>query len=217
MKQFLDLGQRILDEGTASGDRTGTGTVKIFGTQMDFYMASGYPMVTTTQGYFKSMVGELLAFLEGSQDNHRYHELKCKFWDHWSTADGRNGAPYGLAWRAWKTADGRVIDQIAELIHGLRTRPESRRHLVSAWDPAMLPDETKSPQQNVLEGRSSLAACHCMFQVFAEKMSFSQRILSVPTELVDEFIDRSQISGAKAALSDMQIQEYRLSLKVEQR
>lgn len=217
MKQYLELGRKILADGASADDRTGVGTFKIFGDQMEFDLSKGFPLVTTTQSYFRSMVGELLALLEGTQDNNRFKELKCSFWDRWTLPDGRNGNPYASAWRAWKTHDGRTIDQIDELLNNLKTRPDSRRHVVTAWDPATLPDETVSPHQNIEEGRSSLAACHCMFQLFVQPISNQERMHLIPQDRLVAFVNRAQGSNDVEALDYLEIPKQKLSLKLYQR
>ncbi len=166
LKPYLDLLQRILDEGVDRPDRTGTGTRAIFGAMLRFDLAQGFPLVTTKRIFFKGVVHELLWFLRGESNLAYLHEHDVHIWDEWADERGELGPVYGVQWRSWRAPDGRTIDQIAALVRGLRERPHSRRHLVSAWNVADLPDEALSPQENVKRGRMALAPCHVMFQFF---------------------------------------------------
>jgi thymidylate synthase len=164
MKTYLDLLQTILDHGTQKSDRTGTGTISLFGHQMRFDLSKGFPAVTTKKLHFKSIIHELLWFLAGDTNIRYLNENGVRIWDQWATAEGELGPVYGAQWRDWVAPDGRHIDQIAQLLEDLRARPDSRRHIVSAWNPALLPDETRSPQKNAAAGLQALPPCHTMFQ-----------------------------------------------------
>jgi thymidylate synthase len=164
MKTYLDLLQHILDKGTRKADRTGTGTISLFGYQMRFDLAQGFPAVTTKKLHFKSIIHELLWFLRGDTNIRYLQDNGVKIWDEWATEDGELGPVYGAQWRHWVAPDGRHIDQIAQLLADLRERPDSRRHIVSAWNPALLPDETRSPRQNAALGLQALPPCHALFQ-----------------------------------------------------
>lgn len=164
MQVYLDLLRDVIANGRDQADRTGVGTRAVFGRQMRFDLAEGFPLLTTKRVHFKSVVGELLWFLSGSTDNGRLREQGIRIWDEWATEEGALGPIYGAQWRAWPAPDGRAIDQLAELVATIRVRPHSRRLVVSAWNPADLPDETLSPQDNVRAGRMALAPCHCLFQ-----------------------------------------------------
>ena len=166
MRQYLNLMQRILDEGVEKGDRTGTGTKSVFGHQMRFDLSAGFPMVTTKKLHLKSIVYELLWFLAGDTNTRYLKENGVSIWDEWATEAGDLGPVYGYQWRSWPAADGRHIDQITELLAQLRRTPDSRRLIISAWNCADLPDETVSPQQNVENGRMALAPCHALFQFY---------------------------------------------------
>jgi thymidylate synthase len=164
MKTYLDLLQYILDHGTRKADRTGTGTISLFGYQMRFDLAQGFPAVTTKKLHLKSIIHELLWFLRGDTNVRYLNENGVTIWDKWATEDGELGPVYGAQWRNWIAPDGRRIDQIAQLLQDLRERPDSRRHIVSAWNPALLPDESRSPAENAARGLQALPPCHTMFQ-----------------------------------------------------
>ena len=166
MRQYLDLMRHVLEHGVRREDRTGTGTLSIFGWQMRFDLAEGFPAVTTKRLHLRSIIHELLWFLRGETNIRYLHEHGVTIWDEWATEDGELGPIYGRQWRAWRTPDGRTVDQIAQVLEQLRTRPHSRRILVSAWNVADLPDEGVSPQDNVRAGRMALAPCHTFFQFY---------------------------------------------------
>ena len=164
MRQYLELMQRIRTEGVRKGDRTGTGTLSVFGHQMRFDLAAGFPLVTTKKVHLKSIIHELLWFLSGDTNIGYLKRHGVSIWDEWADAQGELGPIYGAQWRSWPDGRGGHIDQLALLVEQLRTRPDSRRLVVSAWNPADLPDERHSPQDNAAAGRMALAACHCLFQ-----------------------------------------------------
>jgi len=166
MKAYLDLMKDVLENGTDKGDRTGVGTRSVFGRQMRFDLSKGFPLLTTKKVHLKSIIHELLWFLEGSTDNNWLKERGVSIWDEWATGTGDLGPIYGKQWRSWVAADGRVVDQIEELIQQIKTKPDSRRLIISAWNPTELPDETISPQENVEQGKMALAPCHCLFQFY---------------------------------------------------
>ncbi|MDH3402515.1 MAG: thymidylate synthase [Acidobacteriota bacterium] len=151
MRQYLDLMQRILDEGVVKEDRTGTGTLAVFGHQMRFDLAAGFPLVTTKKLHVKSIVHELLWFLAGDTNVAYLAEHGVRIWDAWADENGELGPVYGRQWRSWPGPDGRRYDQIAQVIEQIRTRPDSRRHIVSAWNVAEL-------------DRMALPPCHLLFQ-----------------------------------------------------
>ncbi|WP_310962918.1 thymidylate synthase [Nocardioides terrisoli] len=153
MRAYLDLVQRILDDGVVKSDRTGTGTRSVFGHQMRFDLGAGFPLVTTKKVHTRSVFGELLWFLRGDTNVKWLHDRGITIWDEWADADGDLGPIYGYQWRSWPTPDGRHVDQLAQIIEGLRSNPDSRRHIVSAWNVADIPD-------------MALAPCHTMFQFY---------------------------------------------------
>ena len=166
MKQYLELLRRARHEGTYKGDRTGTGTYSLFGHQMRFDLAEGFPLVTTKKVHLKSIIHELLWFLAGDTNIRYLKDNGVSIWDEWATPEGDLGPVYGEQWRCWPTVDGGVIDQIDEVVAEIRRNPDSRRLVVSAWNPAVLPDPRLSPQQNAANGRQALPPCHCLFQFY---------------------------------------------------
>jgi thymidylate synthase len=153
MQQYLDLMRRVRDHGTRKDDRTGTGTLSVFGHQMRFDLAQGFPLVTTKKLHLKSIIHELIWFLAGDTNTAYLERHGVSIWDEWADADGNLGPVYGKQWRSWAAPDGRTIDQIAEVVETLRTNPDSRRIIVSAWNPADIP-------------QMALAPCHCLFQFY---------------------------------------------------
>ncbi|HSX84934.1 MAG TPA: thymidylate synthase [Cellvibrio sp.] len=166
MKQYLDLMRHVRDAGVRKEDRTGTGTLSVFGYQMRFNLADGFPLVTTKKCHMRSIIHELLWFLRGDTNVRYLQENGVRIWNEWATESGNLGPVYGAQWRSWPTADGRVIDQISELIDQIKRKPHSRRLIVSAWNPEVLPDEGVSPHDNALAGKMALPPCHTMFQFY---------------------------------------------------
>jgi len=164
MKTYLNLLQDIQQYGTRKPDRTGTGTISLFGYQMRFRLADGFPAVTTKKLHLRSIICELLWFLRGDTNIAWLNENGVTIWDEWATDEGELGPVYGAQWRNWPAPDGRRIDQIKQLLQDLRDRPDSRRHIVSAWNPALLPDESRSPKENAADGLQALPPCHTLFQ-----------------------------------------------------
>ena len=151
MQQYLELLRRVRHEGKRKEDRTGTGTLSVFGHQMRFDLAQGFPLLTTKKIHLKSVIHELLWFLKGDTNIGYLKANGVRIWDEWADEAGNLGPIYGAQWRSWAAPDGRVIDQIAGVVESLKTMPHSRRHLVTAWNPADL-------------DRMALAPCHCLFQ-----------------------------------------------------
>lgn len=166
MRPYLKLLSDILETGTKKSDRTGTGTLSLFGYQMRFDLAEGFPVVTTKKLHLRSIIHELLWFLKGDSNIAYLNENGVSIWDEWATESGDLGPVYGAQWRSWPKPDGGTVDQISVLLEDLRNRPDSRRHIVSAWNPAVLPDETRSPQENAAAGLQALPACHTLFQFY---------------------------------------------------
>jgi len=151
--QYLNLLRNILDNGVRRDDRTGTGTLGVFGRQMRFDLSKGFPVLTTKKLHLRSIIIELLWFLRGETNIAYLKDNGVRIWDEWADAEGELGPVYGKQWRSWTAPDGRVIDQIEKLVHGLKTNPNSRRHIVTAWNPADVDDMALPP-------------CHCLFQFF---------------------------------------------------
>jgi len=153
MKQYLDLLRHIREAGVFRGDRTGTGTQSVFGYQMRFDLATGFPLVTTKKLHVKSIVYELLWFLSGDTNVKYLNDHGVSIWNEWADGDGELGPVYGRQWRSWPAPDGRTIDQIKNLLAGIRNNPNSRRHIVTAWNPADV-------------DKMALPPCHCLFQFY---------------------------------------------------
>ncbi len=164
MKQYLDLLQHIIDKGFQKGDRTGTGTKSVFGYQMRFNLEEGFPLLTTKKVHLRSIIHELLWLINGDTNIKYLHDNKVSIWDEWADENGDLGPIYGAQWRNWNNEG---IDQIADLIDSIKNNPNSRRHIVTAWNPSVLPDEkSKDFAQNVADGKAALPPCHAFFQFY---------------------------------------------------
>ena len=165
-RTYLDLLRDVLTNGAERGDRTGTGTLSVFGRMYRHDLADGFPLLTTKKLHLKSIVHELLWFLQGGTNTRYLRTHGVTIWDEWATETGDLGPLYGAQWRAWPGRDGQPIDQVTALVDGIRRNPMSRRHVINAWNVAYLPDERLSPQANVKAGRMALAPCHVMYQFY---------------------------------------------------
>ena len=163
MQQYLDLIRHIKAHGVTKTDRTGTGTQSVFGYQMRFDLSKGFPMVTTKKLHLKSIIYELLWFLNGDTNIGYLQEHGVRIWNEWADENGELGPVYGHQWRNWNSEE---IDQIKDIIHTLKTNPDSRRMLVSAWNPSVLPDTSKSFAENVANNKAALPPCHAFFQFY---------------------------------------------------
>ncbi len=166
MKQYLDLLQDILDNGVSKGDRTGTGTLSVFGRQYRHDLARGFPLLTTKKLHFKGIANELIWFLRGDTNTRWLKENGVSIWDEWATESGDLGPIYGAQWTAWPTRDGGAINQIDYVVDCLRNNPDSRRILFHGWNVEYLPDEGVSPQDNARAGRMALPPCHLLYQFY---------------------------------------------------
>lgn len=168
MKQYLELMRHVKEQGVYKSDRTGTGTYSVFGYQMRFNLADGFPLVTTKKCHLRSIIHELLWFLRGDTNIHYLQENGVSIWDEWATDEGDLGPIYGKQWRSWEGPNGEMVDQISWLIQEIKTNPDSRRLVVSAWNPVVLPDVSKSPRQNAADELQALPPCHCLFQFYVQ-------------------------------------------------
>ncbi len=173
MKEYLDLLRHVKENGVIKGDRTGTGTTSLFGYQMRFDLSKGFPLVTTKKIHTRSVFHELLWFLKGDTSITYLKENGVSIWDEWADENGDLGPVYGKQWRSWEGPDNEVVDQITNLIEEIKTNPNSRRLIVSAWNPSVLPDVKFSPTENAKMGKQALPPCHCLFQFYVSEGKLS--------------------------------------------
>lgn len=176
MKQYLDLLQDILDNGATKSDRTGTGTLSVFGRQYRHRLADGFPLLTTKKLHLRSIINELIWFLRGDTNTGWLKENGVSIWDEWATPEGDLGPIYGAQWTAWPTRDGGRINQIDYVVDCLRNNPDSRRILFHGWNVEYLPDERMSPQENVRAGRMALPPCHLLYQFYVANGLLSSQL-----------------------------------------
>ncbi len=165
-KQYLKLLDDILTHGVKKGDRTGTGTISVFGRMYRHDLRQGFPLLTTKKVHVKSILHELLWFLRGDTNIRYLKDNGVTIWDEWATPEGELGPVYGAQWRAWLGPNGESIDQVQALVDGIRAKPDSRRHIINAWNVALLPDEHQAPEVNAAQGRMALPPCHVMYQFY---------------------------------------------------
>ena len=170
MKQYLDLLQHIKEKGVKKEDRTGTGTISVFGYQMRFNLQEGFPLVTTKKLHLRSIIHELIWFINGETNIKYLKENGVTIWDEWADSNGNLGPIYGHQWRNWNS-DG--IDQLQEVIYSLKNNPSSRRMIVTAWNPNIIPDSSKSFSDNVKNGKAALPPCHAFFQFYVSDNKLS--------------------------------------------
>ena len=199
MRQYLDLVSRVLDEGVEKSDRTGTGTLSVFGHQMRFDLRQGFPLVTTKRVHTRSVVGELIWFLRGDTNVGWLHEHGITIWDEWADERGDLGPVYGAQWRSWPTPDGRHVDQLGEVIERIRRDPDSRRHVVSAWNVADL-------------SRMALAPCHTMFQFYVAQGRLScqlyQRSADVFLGVPFNIASYALLTAMVAQVTDLEVGDF---------
>ena len=163
MKQYLDLLKRVKEEGVEKSDRTGTGTISIFGHQMRFHLDDGFPCLTTKKLHLKSIIYELLWFLKGDTNVHFLQENGVRIWNEWADANGNLGPVYGHQWRSWETTDGKIVDQISDVVETIKHNPDSRRIMVCSWNVGDLP-------------HMALPPCHCLFQFYVANGTLSLQL-----------------------------------------
>ncbi|WP_261842622.1 thymidylate synthase [Aliamphritea ceti] len=209
MQAYLDLLADVMEKGTDKGDRTGTGTRSVFGRQIRYDLAEGFPLLTTKKLHFKSIAVELLWFLRGDTNVRYLKENGVSIWDEWALESGELGPVYGAQWRNWKGADGQFYDQVQALVDGLKKNPNSRRHIINGWNVALLPDESKSPQENAAEGLMALPPCHALYQFYVadNKLSASLYIRSN-----DLFLGHPYNTASLALLTHMLAQQCDLEV-----
>ena len=218
MDRYYGLLEELLADGNDSDDRTGTGTLSLFGKHLEFDLKKGFPLLSGKFTPFKLVANELLWFLSGSTNNEELRRMngndKPTIWEEWADEDGDLGCIYGYQWRKWWCDGVTYVDQIDNLIEGLIERPFSRRHIVSAWNVADLPYEHWSPQENVINDRMALAPCHAFFQFGVRKLSFEER-----TDLCDDcvLVSIAHQGAFEKMLDDMNVPKYSLSCHLYQR
>ena len=207
MKQYLELMNKVLTEGVDKGDRTGTGTRSIFGYQLRFNLQEGFPLVTTKKLYTRAILHELLWLLKGDTNIKYLHDNKVTIWDEWADENGDLGPVYGEQWRNW---NGEGIDQISAVVDSIKNNPDSRRHIVTAWNPSVLPDEhSKDFSANVAAGKAALPPCHAFFQFYVADGRLSLQLyqrsadifLGVPFNIASYALPlqmMAQVTGLKA-------------------
>jgi thymidylate synthase len=176
MRQYLNLLQDVLDNGVKKADRTGTGTISVFGRQLRHDLNDGFPLLTTKKVHFRSIANELIWFLNGGTNIKWLNENGVTIWDEWAIEDGELGPIYGKQWTAWPTRDGGTINQIDYVVYLLRNKPDSRRILFHGWNVEYLPDESISPQDNVRRGRMALPPCHLLYQFYVANGRLSSQL-----------------------------------------
>lgn len=181
MNQYLKLMSDIVNTGIDKPDRTGTGVRSVFGRQLRFDLRKGFPLVTTKKVAFRHIVEELLWFISGDTNRFTLSDKGVNIWNDWATPEGELGPIYGKQWRSWGATD---TDQLGELVYNLIHRPNSRRHIISAWNVDDLPQETCSPQENAAKGKMCLAPCHCLFQFYVANGFLSCQLYQRSADLV---------------------------------
>lgn len=209
MQQYLALLQDIIDNGVEKGDRTGTGTCSVFGRQFRHDLQQGFPLLTTKKLHFKSIVNELIWFLNGDTNTRWLKDNGVSIWDEWATEDGELGPIYGKQWTAWPTRDGGSINQIDYVVDCLKNNPDSRRILFHGWNVEYLPDETLSPQDNVRQGKMALPPCHLMYQFYVAGGRLSSQLLIRSS---DSFLGLPYNIASLALLTAMLAQQCDLDL-----
>ena len=209
MKQYLTLLQDVMQNGVEKGDRTGTGTRSVFGRQLRYDLAEGFPLLTTKKLHIRSILHELLWFLSGETNIKYLQDNGVSIWNAWATESGELGPVYGAQWRRWQGADEQAFDQISALVDGLKNNPDSRRHIISGWNVALLPDETKKPWENAEAGLMALPPCHLLYQFYVAggKLSASLYIRSN-----DLFLGNPYNTASLAFLTHMLAQQCDLEV-----
>lgn len=209
MKSYLELLTDVLENGAVKGDRTGTGTVSVFGRQFRHDLSKGFPLLTTKKLHFKSIVNELIWFLGGDTNVKWLNENGVKIWNEWATEEGDLGPVYGKQWTAWPTKDGGTINQIDYVVNALKTNPNSRRILFHGWNVEYLPDEKVSPQENARQGKMALPPCHLLYQFYVVDNKLSAHLFIRSS---DSFLGLPYNTASLACLTHMLAQQCDLDV-----
>jgi len=225
MQQYLDLLKHTLESGREKTDRTGTGTISVFGTQNRYCLANNkMPIVTTKKVFTDGVIKELLWMLSGSTNINALKEQGVNIWNEWATDNGELGPVYGKMWRAFPASEQfglgvktRSVDQIKQLEDDLKNNPESRRHIVSGWNPALLPDTSLAPHENAAKGKQALPPCHTMFQFICEPMTLEERVDWHNKNIGTPLLEIGSETGVEQALNERNTPKYYLSCQLYQR
>jgi len=209
MQPYLDLLSDVMENGADKGDRTGTGTRSVFGRQIRYDLSKGFPLLTTKKLHFKSIAYELLWFLRGDTNIRFLTEHGVSIWNEWATPEGELGPVYGAQWRCWHGHDGKQYDQVQTLVEGLKNNPDSRRHIISGWNVALLPDESVSPQENAAAGRMALPPCHAFYQFYVANGKLSGSLYIRSNDL---FLGHPYNTASLALLTHMLAQQCDLDV-----
>jgi thymidylate synthase len=207
MKQYLSLLQDVMQNGVEKGDRTGTGTRSVFGRQLRYDLTEGFPLLTSKKLHIRSILHELLWFLSGETNIKYLQDNGVSIWNAWATESGELGPVYGAQWRRWQGADDLVFDQISTLVDGLKNNPDSRRHIISGWNVALLPDETKKPWENAEAGLMALPPCHLLYQFYVAEGKLSASLYIRSNDL---FLGNPYNTASLAFLTHMLAQQCNL-------
>ena len=207
MKQYLSLLQDVMPNGVEKGDRTGTGTRSVFGRQLRYDLTEGFPLLTSKKLHIRSILHELLWFLSGETNIKYLQDNGVSIWNAWATESGELGPVYGAQWRRWQGADDQVFDQISTLVDGLKNNPDSRRHIISGWNVALLPDETKKPWENAEAGLMALPPCHLLYQFYVAEGKLSASLYIRSNDL---FLGNPYNTASLAFLTHMLAQQCNL-------
>lgn len=209
MKSYLELLTDVLENGAVKGDRTGTGTISVFGRQFRHDLSKGFPLLTTKKLHFKSIVNELIWFLGGDTNVKWLNENGVKIWNEWATEEGDLGPVYGKQWTAWPTKDGGTINQIDYVVNALKTNSNSRRILFHGWNVEYLPDEKVSPQENARQGKMALPPCHLLYQFYVVDNKLSAHLFIRSS---DSFLGLPYNTASLACLTHMLAQQCDLDV-----
>ncbi len=209
MKQYLELLQDVMTNGVDKGDRTGTGTRSVFGRQVRYDLAQGFPLLTTKKLHIHSILHELLWFLSGETNIRYLKENGVSIWDDWATPEGELGPVYGAQWRKWQGADGQIHDQVSALVAGLKNNPDSRRHIINGWNVALLPDEKQKPWENAAAGKMALPPCHVLYQFYVANNKLSASLYIRSNDL---FLGNPYNTASLAFLTHMLAQQCDLGV-----
>ena len=209
MKQYLALLQDVMDNGVEKGDRTGTGTRSVLGRQVRYDLAEGFPLLTTKKLHIRSILHELLWFLSGETNIKYLQDNGVSIWNDWATESGELGPVYGAQWRRWAGEDDQIFDQVAALVDGLKNNPDSRRHIISGWNVALLPDESKKPWENAEAGLMALPPCHLLYQFYVANGKLSASLYIRSNDL---FLGNPYNTASLAFLTHMLAQQCDLDV-----